>query len=72
MWDTLRKYITTRGRTFSMGKYEGKEVPDEEDELLLKLAERQLKADYRRSLGKEFERRYLDAKIKELLKKKTK
>ncbi|ADC65469.1 conserved hypothetical protein [Ferroglobus placidus DSM 10642] len=55
-----------------MGKDAGKDVPDEEDELLLKLAEGQLKADYRKSLGKEAERRYLDAKIKELLKKSAK
>ena len=53
-------------------KCEGKEVPEDEDELLMELAEKQLRADYRKSLGKEAERRYLDVKIKEMMKKRKK
>ncbi len=39
------------------------------DELLEKIAREQLKADYRKSLGKEYSRRYLDSEIKRIFKR---
>ena len=39
------------------------------DELLEKLANEQLKANYRKSLGKEHIRRYLDLEIKKIFEK---
>ncbi len=39
------------------------------DELLEKIASEQLKADYRKSLGKEHTRRYLDTEIKKIFRK---
>jgi len=39
------------------------------DELLEKIAAEQLKADYRKSLGKEHSRRYLDIEIKKIFRK---
>ncbi|WP_456368866.1 hypothetical protein [Geoglobus sp.] len=49
---------------------EGKDVPDEVDELLEKVANSQLRADYRKSLGKEYVRRSWDVEIKKIFKKK--
>jgi len=48
----------------------GKEVPDDADELLIQLANQQLRADYRRSLGKEYARRSWDIEIGKIFKKK--
>lgn len=53
-------------------KSNGNPVPDEFDELLEKVADEQLKADYRRSLGKEHARRNLDVEIKRIFKKEQK
>lgn len=39
-----------------MGKTEGKEVPDEADELLEEVFKKNIRADYRKSLGKEHAR----------------
>lgn len=50
-------------------KTEGKDVPDEVDELLEKIANSQLRADYRKSLGKEYVRRSWDVEIKKIFKK---
>jgi len=51
-------------------KVKGQKAPEELDELLEKIAERQLKADYRKSLGKEYARRNWDIEIKKIFKKK--
>ena len=51
-------------------KTTGKEVPDDEDELLIQLANQQLRVDYRRSLGKEYARRSWDVEIKKIFKNK--
>jgi len=51
-------------------KVDGKPVPDDADELLDKLAEAQLRADYRRSLGREYARRSWDIEIKKIFRKK--
>ncbi len=50
-------------------KVEGKEVPDEFDELMMKLASQQIRADYRKSLGKEYARRSWDVEIKKAIEK---
>jgi len=41
---------------------------EEKEELLEKLASEQLRADYRRSLGREYRRRYIDAELEKLFK----
>jgi hypothetical protein len=46
-----------------MGKTEGKEVPDEADELLEEVFKRNIRADYRKSLGKEHARASWDLEI---------
>ncbi len=51
-------------------KVKGKEVPEELDELLEKVAEKQLKASYRKSLGKEHARRSWDVEIEKIFKRK--
>jgi len=51
-------------------KVKGQKVPEELDDLLDKIAEKQLKADYRKSLGKEYARRNWDIEIKKIFKKK--
>ena len=51
-------------------KFPGKEVPDSSDELMIRLVLAQLKADYRKSLGKEHSRRSWDLEIKKALPKK--
>ncbi|AGK61202.1 hypothetical protein Asulf_01204 [Archaeoglobus sulfaticallidus PM70-1] len=51
-------------------KTQGKEVPDDSDELMMQVASSQLKANYRKSLGKEYARRSWDLEIKKALKKK--
>ncbi len=43
---------------------------DEIEELLEKLANEQLRADYRKALGSEYKRRYMDAEIERIFKKK--
>lgn len=48
---------------------EGKEVPDELDDLLDRIAEKQLRANYRKSLGREYARRSWDLEIKKVFKK---
>jgi hypothetical protein len=53
-------------------KFPGKEVPENSDELMIQMALSQLKADYRRSLGKEHSRRSWDFEIKKNLKSKKK
>ncbi len=50
-------------------KVEGKDVPDEADEILDRLAESQLRADYRKSLGREYARRSWDLEIKKIFRK---
>jgi|GEM_PF-722508 hypothetical protein len=45
-------------------KYPGKDIPDESDDLMIQLANSQLRADYRKSLGKEHARRSWDFEIK--------
>ncbi len=52
------------------GKVKGKPVPEELDEMLGKVAERQLRADYRKSLGKEYARFSLDMEVKKIFRKK--
>ena len=54
----------------SDNKVKRKEVPDDADELLIQLANQQFKADYRRSLGKEYARRNWDIEIGKVFKKK--
>ncbi|WP_290597356.1 MULTISPECIES: hypothetical protein [unclassified Archaeoglobus] len=45
-------------------------MDDEEKERLLeKLASQQLRADYRKALGSEHKRRYMDAEIEKIFKK---
>ncbi len=51
-------------------KVEGKDIPEDEDELLIQLANQQLRVDYRRSLGKEYARRSWDVEIKKIFKEK--
>ena len=51
-------------------KVKGQKVPEELDELLEKVAEKQLKANYRKSLGKEHARRSWDIEIEKVFKKK--
>jgi len=46
-----------------MGKTEGKEVPDEADELLEEVFKKNIRADYRKSLGKEHARISWDVEI---------
>jgi hypothetical protein len=46
------------------GKSPGRDVPDNSDELLSQLILSQLKANYRKSLGKEFVRRSRDVEVK--------
>ena len=46
-----------------MGKTEGKEVPDEADELLEEVFKKNIRADYRKSLGKEYARTSWDVEI---------
>ena len=47
------------------------ENADENDveELLEKLASQQLRADYRKALGAEYKRRYMDAELERIFKK---
>ncbi len=54
----------------STRKVKGHKVPEELDELLEKVAEKQLKADYRKSLGKEYARRSWDVEIEKIFRKK--
>ncbi len=42
---------------------------DEKEKLLEKLASQQLRADYRKALGSEYKRRYMDAEIEKIFKK---
>lgn len=51
-------------------KAEGKDVPDEFDELLDRMAENQLRANYRKSLGREYARRSWDIEIGKIFRKK--
>ena len=51
-------------------KVKGQKVQEELDELFYLIAEKQLKADYRKSLGKEYARRNWDIEIKKIFKKK--
>ena len=46
-----------------MGKTEGKDVPDEADELLEEAFRKNIRADYRKSLGKEYARTSWDVEI---------
>ena len=48
----------------------GKEVPEELDELLEKLAKKKLIANHRKSLGKEYARRSWDLEIERIFRKK--
>jgi len=50
----------------------GKEVPEELDTLLEEMAENQLKANYRKSLGREHARRSWDLEIEKIFRKKRK
>jgi hypothetical protein len=50
-------------------KYPGKDIPENSDELMIQIASSQLRADYRKSLGKEHARRSWDFEIKKDLKK---
>ncbi len=43
---------------------------DEKEALLEKLAREQLKADYRKALGSEYKRRYMDIEVEKIFKKK--
>jgi len=45
---------------------------DEKEKLLEKLAAQQLRADYRKALGSEYKRRYMDAEIEKIFKNKKK
>jgi len=54
----------------SKRKVKGQKVPEELDELLEKMAEKQLRADYRKSLGKEYARRNWDVEIDEIFRRK--
>ncbi|RLI83553.1 hypothetical protein DRP07_03280 [Archaeoglobales archaeon] len=45
-------------------KFPGKEVPENSDELMIQVASSQLRADYRKSLGKEHARRSWDFEVK--------
>ena len=53
---------------------EEKEIMDDEEKekLLEKLASQQLRADYRKSLGSEHKRRYMDAEIEKIFKRRKK
>jgi|Deesub1362A_J573_1020465.scaffolds.fasta_scaffold00106_84 hypothetical protein len=51
-------------------KVQGKEVPENSDELLMQIANSQLRADYRKSLGKEYARRSWDFEIKKAISQK--
>jgi hypothetical protein len=51
-------------------KSPGKNVPENSDELLIQLALSQLKANYRKSLGKEYARRSRDVEVKKVFKRK--
>uniref|UniRef100_A0A7C3MEE0 Uncharacterized protein n=1 Tax=Archaeoglobus fulgidus TaxID=2234 RepID=A0A7C3MEE0_ARCFL len=42
---------------------------DEKEKLLEKLASQQLRADYRKALGSEHKRRYMDSEIEKIFKK---
>jgi hypothetical protein len=50
-------------------KFPGKDVPDEADELMIRIVSAQLRADYRKSLGKEHSRRSWDLEIERAIKK---
>ncbi len=43
---------------------------DEKEKLLERLASQQLRADYRKALGSEYKRRYMDAELEKIFKKK--
>ncbi len=51
-------------------KVKGQKVPEELDKLLEEMAEKQLKANYRKSLGKEYARRSWDLEIERIFRKK--
>ncbi|MBO8181515.1 MAG: hypothetical protein H0Z28_01830 [Archaeoglobus sp.] len=51
-------------------KFPGKEVPEDSDKLMIQMASAQLRADYRKSLGKEHSRRSWDIEIKKVVSKK--
>jgi len=52
-----------------MGKTEGKEVPDEADELLEEIFKKNIRADYRKSLGKEHARTSWDVEIEKIFRR---
>jgi len=45
---------------------------DEKEKLLEELASQQLRADYRKALGSEYKRRYMDAELEKIFKKRGK
>ncbi len=45
---------------------------EEKEKLLEKLASQQLRADYRKALGSEHKRRYMDSEIEKIFKKRKK
>ncbi|WP_456328737.1 hypothetical protein [Archaeoglobus sp.] len=45
---------------------------EEKEKLLEKLASQQLRADYRKALGSEHKRRYMDSEIEKMFKKRKK
>ena len=51
-------------------KGEKKCEEDEIEDLLEKLANQQLRADYRKALGSEYKRRYMDAELEKIFRKK--
>jgi len=53
-----------------MKKTEGKDVPEDADILLDEIARKQIKANYRKSLGMEHARRSWDVEIEKIFKKK--
>ncbi len=60
-----------REKNEKKGKFPGKEVPENSDELMIRVASSQLRADYRKSLGKEYARRSWDIEIKKSIKAKN-
>ncbi len=51
-------------------KSEKKCNEDEIEDLLEKLANQQLRADYRKALGSEYKRRYMDVELEKIFRKK--